>query len=64
MLSDMNTPSLTTVFEVFYTAVYPAYPGEERSQLFSSRDEAKRMQAFCETCGSKSRIVERTLSKM
>ena len=57
----MNLPLLATVFEVFYLS---AYSQEERSQLYSSRDEAERMQAFYESCGSSSHIKERTLNTL
>lgn len=60
----MNLPVLTTVFEVFYDAAYPAYPREQRSQLFSTKDEADRMQAFYESCGSRSYVKERTLNRL
>lgn len=61
----IHPPSeISTIFEVFYAAPYPAYPGEQRSQLYASRDEAERMQAYCESCGSPSHIKERTLNTL
>ena len=58
----IDPPSeISTIFEVFYAAPYPAYPGDQRSQLYASRDEAERMQAYYESCGSPSYIKERTL---
>jgi hypothetical protein len=55
----MNLPLLATVFEVFYLSPYMQ---EERSQLYSSRDEAERMRTFYQSCGSASHIKERTLN--
>lgn len=57
----MNLPVLATVFEVFYLSPYSQ---EERSQLFSSREEADRMQAFYESCGSTPYVKERTLNTL
>jgi hypothetical protein len=57
----MNLPVLATVFEVFCLSPYTQ---EEGSQLYSSRDEAERMRAFYQSCGSASRIVERTLNTL
>jgi hypothetical protein len=61
----IDPPSeITTIFEVFYAAPYPAYPGDQRSQLYSSRDDAERMQVYYESCGSPSHIKERTLNTL
>ena len=57
----MNLPVLATVFEVFYLSPYSQ---EERSQLYSSRDEAERMQVYYESCGSTSHLKERTLNTL
>jgi len=66
MTMDLIDPpsTISTIFEVFYAVPYPAYPGEQRSQLYASRDEAERMQAYCESCGSPSHIKERTLNTL
>jgi hypothetical protein len=61
----IDPPSeITTIFEVFYAAPYPAYPGDQRSQLYASMDEAERMQAYYESCGSPSHIKQRTLHRL
>lgn len=57
----MNLPILATVFEVFYLLPYSK---EQGSQLYASRDEAERMQAFYESCGSPSHFKERTLNTL
>ena len=61
----IDPPSeISMIFEVFYDVPYPKYFGEQRSQLYSTRGEAERMQAFYESCGSKSHVKTRTLNTL
>ena len=52
------------IFEVFHTAPYPSYPGEMRSQLYSTRVEAEKMREFNESCGCRSYVTVRTVNKL
>ena len=66
MSMDLIDPpsEISVIFEVFHAAPYPKYPGEERSQLYSTRVEAERMREFNESCGCRSHVKVRTVNKL
>jgi hypothetical protein len=61
----ISPPSeIQVIFEVFCVAPYPSYPGEMRSQLYSTRVEAERMREFNESCGCRSYVKVRTVNEL
>jgi hypothetical protein len=61
----IDAPSeISVIFEVFHTAPYPSYPGEMRSQLYSTRVEAEKMRELNESCGCRSYVTVRTVNKL
>jgi len=61
----IDPPSgIQVIFEVFYSVPYPEYPGQQKSQLYSTRVEAERMREFYESCGSRSHVKVRILNTL
>jgi hypothetical protein len=66
MTMDLISPpsEIQVIFEVFCSVPYPEYPGQQKSQLYSTRVEAERMREFNESCGCRSYVKVRTVNKL